>query len=398
MDKKEIIKLGIVYSIVLFVAVFMDMKSGILEDGDIIYRDGIGGESKDAQLILNVEDILENYEVNLEIQPRRMTEQEAEAYFSKALEEIDRSMSSIEREIPLKKAYENGVVKAEWNFSPAGIVDTDGIIQGKNIPEGGILLTVSVVLQCDSYEKVYRFPLKVDKPQMSVQEEVELELLEWVENQQLKEGEETFQLPKELGGVSTKWTEKKDHLSYKIVCLEMISIILLFFARKKEQEENRRKCQQQKERQYPEIVNQLLILMEAGMTIRQAWHRIAYQYIEKKKKGLVETSEVYEAIVQMDRRLMEGENERTAYENFGNQMDTMCYRRLMRLFVHNLEKGSRDLCHHLNLEAKQAYDKRLLMAKKLGEEASTKMLIPMMLMMVLVMVIVMAPAMMSFSM
>ena len=65
--------------------------------------------------------------------------------------------------------------------------------------------------------------------------------------------------------------------------------------------------------------------------------------------------------------------------------------------INNLEKGNRDICNQLSFEAKQAYEQRILLAKKLGEEASTKMLIPMMLMMVLVMVIVMAPAVMGFS-
>ena len=137
--------------------------------------------------------------------------------------------------------------------------------------------------------------------------------------------------------------------------------------------------------------------MEAGMTTRQAWHRIAYQYSEKRKKALIEDSEVYAAIVQMDRKLADGENERSAYESLVTQMDSMCYRRLMRLLINNLQKGNKDICQQLGIEAKQAYEQRILLAKKLGEEASTKMLIPMMLMMLVVMAIIMAPAMMGFA-
>ena len=47
-------------------------------------------------------------------------------------------------------------------------------------------------------------------------------------------------------------------------------------------------------------------------------------------------------------------------------------------------------------ESKQAYEQRILQAKKLGEEASTRMLLPLMLMMMVVMAIVMVPAMLSF--
>ena len=397
MEKKQILKWGILYGAVFFVAFYRDIQSGVLEEGMVIYREASGGESKKVELLLDAENVLENYKVNLEILPQRVTEQEAEAYFLKAMEEIDHAIQVVEKEIPVQTSYVDGCVKAEWNFLPEGIVSMDGTLQRDKIPKEGMLLTVSVTLECEDYEKVYRFPMQVENPQMSVQEEVELELSEWIETQMVNTGGEVVQLPNVLGGVSVTWKEQKGNFAYKIAALEVISLFILYFARKKEEEECRRKVQQQRELLYPAIVNQLLLLMESGMTIRQAWRRIADQYLEKKKYHHIEAVDVYEAIVQMDRHLAEGENERTAYENFANQMDTMSYRRLMRLFLHNLEKGNRDICQQLSLEAKQAYDQRVLLAKKLGEEASTKMLVPMMLMMLLVMLIVIAPAILSFS-
>ena len=122
---------------------------------------------------------------------------------------------------------------------------------------------------------------------MSLQEKIETELSDWIEVQQEIEGQVEFQLPSELAGISARWTEKKEYLSFKILFLEGISLILLFWARKKEKENAVKQSRQQKEIQYPEIVNQLLILMEAGMTTRQAWHRIAYQYTEKKKQNMI---------------------------------------------------------------------------------------------------------------
>lgn len=397
MGKKEILKLAVAYVLVFFIALYMDSQGGILKNGNFIYRDKSGGETREVELFLDVENVLEKYKVDLEIEPRRMTKEEAEECFSKAMEKIDRDMLSIEKVVSVQDRYEDGLVTAEWSFLPAGIIAADGTIQSENVSKDGVLVTATVILECDSYEKVYRFPIQIKKPQMSVEEKITTEISEWVESQQTLEGKEEFQLPSELGGSPAVWTEKKEYLSLKILFLEGLSAVFLLFASKKEKEDAVKRCRQLRELQYPEIVNQLLILIEAGMTTRQAWHRIAYQYMEIRKQEIIEVSEVYEAILQMDRRLTEGENERIAYENFGTQMDAMCYRRLMRLFVQNLEKGSRDICQHLNLEAKQAYEQRVLLAKRLGEEASTKMMLPMMIMMVLVMAIVMAPAIISFS-
>lgn len=397
MEKKEGIKLALVYVFVFLIALYVDTKSGVLEEAGTIVRDELGGESVDVDLLLGVEDVFQEEEVFLEVEPRRVTEEEAERFFSKAIETIELDFSNVQDGIPLKESYEEDLVEAEWSFSPTGVVDADGGFLSEKIPEEGLTITATVLLTCGNYEKTYRFPFRLEKPEITVKEQVEKELSDWIKEQQEKEGEELFQLPTELAGYATEWKEKKEYLSLKILVLEVLSVVLLVFAKKKEKENMEEKRRQQRELLYPEILNQLLILLEAGMTTRQAWHRIAYQYKEKQKKQLVEESEVYTAILQMDRRLSEGEKEKAAYENFAKQMDTMSYRRLVRLLVNNLEKGSKDICQQLSLEAKQAYDQRLLLAKKLGEEASTKMLIPMMLMMVLVMVIVMAPAVMGFS-
>ena len=83
---------------------------------------------------------------------------------------------------------------------------------------------------------------------------------------------------------------------------------------------------------------------------------------------------------------------------FAKEVDVTCYRRLMRILVANLEKGSADVCAYLEEEGRAAYEERILLAKRKGEEASTKMLIPLTIMLMLVMAIVLIPAMISFSM
>lgn len=397
MEKKEKIRLGIVYVLIFFLALFMDVQKGDLENETYIIRDEVGGETKEVDLILNLDDVFEDYELSVEVEPRQVTEEEAESYMEKAMMEIEEDFEKIERIVPLKEMYVSEIVEAEWSFSPAGIIGTDGEIEFQKVPQEGVIITATVILGCGAYEKIYSFPVQLERAELTEMEKVTEALSVWFENQQQLEGEEKFQLPATLAGITAEWKEKKEYFSIKILCLEFLSIVLISWGKRKEEENTKKKEQELKEMIYPDVLNQLLILLEAGMTTRQAWHRIAEQYGEKKKKLLVGESEVYEAILQMDRRLMEGEKERTAYEGFAQQMNTMCYRRLIRLLVNNLEKGSKDICQQLSLEAKQAYEQRLLLAKKIGEEASTKMLIPLMLMMVLVMVIVMAPAIMGFS-
>ena len=72
--------------------------------------------------------------------------------------------------------------------------------------------------------------------------------------------------------------------------------------------------------------------------------------------------------------------------------------KLCTLLSQNIRKGSYDLLYMLRQEADNAFAERKALAKKLGEEAGTKLLLPMMMMLCIVMVIIMIPAYFSFMM
>ena len=59
--------------------------------------------------------------------------------------------------------------------------------------------------------------------------------------------------------------------------------------------------------------------------------------------------------------------------------------------------GSKGICVRLEEESRAAFEQRIIQAKKSGEEASTKMLGPLMLQMLIVMGIVMFPALIGFQ-
>jgi hypothetical protein len=70
---------------------------------------------------------------------------------------------------------------------------------------------------------------------------------------------------------------------------------------------------------------------------------------------------------------------------------------MIRILLNNKSKGGDNLCGELEKEATLAYAQRVYDIKQKGEEASTKMLAPLMLMMILVIAIVILPACMGFA-
>ncbi|MDE7046257.1 MAG: hypothetical protein K2O97_14890, partial [Acetatifactor sp.] len=87
-----------------------------------------------------------------------------------------------------------------------------------------------------------------------------------------------------------------------------------------------------------------------------------------------------------------GVSEASAYEHFGKRTCLQEYVRLSTLLTQNLKKGNSALLERLRAEADRAGEERLQNCKRLGEEAGTKLLVPMVLMLLVVMVMIMIPA------
>ena len=68
------------------------------------------------------------------------------------------------------------------------------------------------------------------------------------------------------------------------------------------------------------------------------------------------------------------------------------------MLTQNLRKGSKGLSELLRAEADQAFEERKAAAKKRGEEAGTKLLLPMFMMLSMVLLIVIVPAFLSIQM
>lgn len=367
----------------------------LIKDGSI-NRAEIGGKKEEVVLEVEVDGNVKDY--TLEIMPAQPTKEEAGKYFDAAIAEIDMDFQDFEDKIPKKDSYLDGVVKAKWNILPRGYLAGDGSIRYEQLNEEGQLMQTSVMLSCGNYERVYNFSFWILPKILSQEEKNMQQLEEYLREQMEQEGSKQIELPTQLNGTQLKWSRKQEYKTPIIFLLEIIALGLLWLSIKEKRKKEEQQKMLQMEREYPNIVNQLSFLLGAGMTIRQAWNRISVQYVFKRKEGMMKENMVYEAITRMNRRLSEGESERSVYQQFMQEIPATSYRRLMRMLLGSMEKGMLGLCERLEEESRLAYEKRVVQAKKLGEEASTKMLLPLMMMLTVVMGIVILPALIEFQM
>ena len=391
-EKKKVL---IVFLILLGASIAVDVSKESLGNG-VIERGEIGDEGKEYQLTLDIENIVKDYEYTLEVSPALPTEKEAKEQIALAIEQIEQDFEETGTEVPIQKTYLEGTVKAKWSFQPYGIIDSSGKVMQNKLEEDTVI-QVGVNLSCGAYEREYEFSYLLMKPQLTEEQELLQKVEISLEEQLQKEGNTTIKLPEELDGKSLVWSEKREYITPQMLLLEIVAVVLLWFVQKRKQKEDEKKRIQEMELDYPDIVSQLSLLLGAGMTTRQAWNRLATQYNFKRKNGMVAKRPVYESILRMNGRLLEGESERNAYEQFRMEIPASCYHKLMRILLGNLEKGSQGICVRLEEESQSAFEQRILQAKKRGEEASTKMLGPLILMLLIVMGIVMVPALIGFQ-
>lgn len=173
-------------------------------------------------------------------------------------------------------------------------------------------------------------------------------------------------------------------------------ILFLFYAMEKQNEgKELEKKRSQMTLDYPEIVSKLTLLLGAGMTVKRAWKKIAEDYSAKKGKSV---RYAYEEMCVTCHEMDSGMAESESYERFGRRCGTQEYLKLGALLSQNLRKGTKGLGDMLRAEARQAFEDRKARAKRLGEEAGTKLLMPMFLMLAIVLIIVIVPAFLSVQM
>ena len=138
----------------------------------------------------------------------------------------------------------------------------------------------------------------------------------------------------------------------------------------------------------------IIVSIMGIIVVRNAWEKLVQDYQEMRHKG-GEMQYAYEEMKITMQELKNGIVETEAYEHFGRRTKVLAYMRFGSLLAQNVKKGSKGLMDLLEREGQNAYEERKQTAKRLGEEAGTKLLFPMMLYLLIVLAIVMVPAMMT---
>ncbi len=378
-------------------AVSEETRENGFENGLIARKEpGEGELETEANVYFEEKDV--QYPVTVTIEERRYRKAEEEKLLSGAVKEMKETFcgknDSLEKIIlnpVVSDCYQDGAVTAEWTFSETDVITPDGEIRPEALKTGRQKVEALVSLKCGSSEMFYEFAFWISPQKKSKQEEILFKLKEQIAAQETTE--KYVRLPDEVDGRKIEWREPASGQSFEILGLGALAAFAAFYAAGEQKKKQERKRKQKLLLAYPEFVSKLSLLLGAGMSISGALRKMNDMYQRKKRNGKEE--EAYEELYRMVCEMDNGRGEIKAYQEFSERCDVQPYRKLVALLIAGQRVGSRRLMERLNEEADRVFAERKNAARRLGEEAGTKMLLPMMMMLIIVMGIVMAPAFLS---
>lgn len=368
-------------------------KETKLLNGYFLEREGVLGAERRVGLSASLDG--EKKDVTVCVPRKKYTAKQLEQKFQEAMDYVNQqylgknfSPEQIDSPLRLVKTIPESAIAVSWELGSDGLVQEDGSLANADLKES-CQTEITAIFSYGETERSMVKMLTILPRQRSQKERSWEEWQQRLEQNQKESRERSYlKLPEQIGGKKVEYREKS--LSYSavvtgiVLCLPVIVLIL------QEERLRRRLLHREMElrRDYPEFVEQFALLVGAGLNIRGAWLRIAADY----EKASKEKHYVYEEMLFSIREMEHGMSETRAYEMFGKRTGLLQYMKFCTMLVQNLRKGSDDLLDLLDYEVADAFRERKENAKAMGEEAGTKLLLPMMLMLVIVFVMILYSA------
>ena len=360
-------------------------------------RNPSGEGSRVEQLQVAIEGEKGKEFIQVEIGEQEYEAHELTELFSEVMDKLDEtilgenaSFDRVESDLNLVSSLEGYPVQIDWELDSYKVMNIYGEIQEDKLSEEGTLVEVRGIITYLGEKIIYIRNVMIYPKTLEGLELILHQIQEAVaEKEEGTRKENSFTLPTEVAGRTLTWSQKKSYTGLYVIFLGIMLSVFLVYREREEKKNLQMKREEELVRAYPTMISKLNMLLGTGMTIRNAWEKI----VSSSEHGGIVYEEMNAALNEMRGGIPEGE----AYERFGKRCGLTTYMKLGALLSQNLRKGSKGISELLKVEAIQAFENRKSLARQRGEEAGTKLLMPMMGMLAVVMIMVMVPAFLTMN-
>ena len=373
------------------------VKEAQLEEGYLLDRPEPGLEARTEELVVDGPE--GESVIPVEVTARKYSPEEAAAEMDRIADRLGEELmggniSPEEVRSPLVFAGTgNDAVTAEWRPEDTDYIESDGTVRNGGLPEEGLATGVKLILRTEDMVREYYFPVRLYPPDPDGESRFARGLEQEIKRADGESPTESrLALPESYMGEPLRYRRKTagDWMLFPVLGFGAAAMMPLLDRQREKEKKKERDLQMM--RDYPEIISRLVVYSGAGLPVRKAWERIVAEY-ERTEGGHAAYDEMAKAWHMMQR----GVPELTAYESFAAACRSLPYRKMAGLLSQNIRNGSEKMREALELEMENAFEQRKNLARRQGEQASTRLLLPLLLMLMIVMVMVSVPAFLAFG-
>lgn len=134
-------------------------------------------------------------------------------------------------------------------------------------------------------------------------------------------------------------------------------------------------------RDFSEVISKLALLTNAGMILKEAWEKVAFN------GETIIYKEMQKSVEDMNNGMSEVE----AFHSFGTRCVLADVKKAVSTMIQGMEKGNKELVKMLKEQSAESWNIKKNITMREGEKASGKLLIPMMIMFIGILIMVLIP-------
>ncbi len=339
--------------------------------------------------------------IKIPVEERQLEFAEAKELLDEAFDEVMRIMdeengdlSKVITDLYLPQSVFDGMISVSWMSCDRDYIGDNGIINKsgcRNIGENGQIVVLIAAISVQGYSAELEVPIVISPNIFSEEEKKNNIILSEIEKSGRDSSRENFvRLPAVVAGKEASYYMEGESSWWKYIVFG-IMVATVYLLATKQKDINMQKARDEELKfSFAPIITKLTLLIGAGTSIRGAWEKLVNDYKKENKKNAA-----YEEMLRIHNEMQNGLPEGQAYVLFGKRCRFSQYVKLGNLLEQNLRKGTKGLAERLEYEVFEAFEERKAIAHRHGEEAGTKLLIPMVMSLGIVIVFCVVPAFLS---
>ena len=327
-------------------------------------------------------------EVVVEVGSRSLTDAEFESISDEAVRTLEKeivgqnqSLDQVTKDLVFSEKDSTGCLEISWDTDALAVIGRNGEVRREDLEERTtVQITARLTDGIRTKEGHFRatvIPIK------DTETELQRALKQLSRMEEASREDSEFLLPEQVDGVTVSQNrQSKKDMICNVYFMVILTAGILFFLQGSREKEKLKKREERLQSVFYRFVKRLTLLLGAGESLQGALGTAA----------AVEEQFLTPEVQYTVNRIRTGSHEPKAYADLGRSLGLQSYVRLFSTISTAAPRGSSQLLNLLEQEVRDAEAEAKESARRKGEQASQKLLLPMMILMIVVIGIVLFPA------